>query len=406
MADDTLSMVSENPAPASTGNASGQLDLSSLSNDLSSINKQYDPQITSERESAQHYEQQAVQYSEQEATETESMAREEPAQDQKLQEYLKHTPTRQASYATVMHTAPVLAILTALGGKLTKLSGQNMLAATSGIVSGMNAGAEKQYEDAYNAWMQGYQKLKEHQTALMHQHQLMLQAYKGRADAYQKAGEAARRQTGDLLDEKQAAAAGRINTFKAQAQAVNQLDRTKFALEQLHERNRHDLQMEAHWKDLEKRASAKGDPAVTQALKTEHENWANAKAQIDEFMKQRGQVNANLNMSEDVKAQMLARIDENVGALTMSMDQSIARSNAISAAAEKGPGPKPGPGGGADAPRGAQPGPAPHPPTPNQATELPDAAKQQLAANKGKAVTFGNNQTWIMDQAGNVSRVQ
>jgi hypothetical protein len=398
-------MADPNSAPVATGNESGQLDYTGLSNDLSSIDKQYDPQITSERESAQHYEQQAVQYSEQEATETESMARDEPAQDQKLQNYLKSTPTRQASYATVMHTAPVLAILTALGGKITKLSGQNMLAATSGIVSGMNAASEKQYEDAYNAWMQGYQKLKEHQTALMHQHQLMLQAYKGRADAYQKASEAARRQTGDLLDEKQQAAAGRINTFKAQSQAVAQLDRTKYAMEQLHERNRHDLQMESHWKDLEKKAQGK-DPAITQALKTEHENWGNAKAQVDEYMKQRGQVNSNLNLSEDVKAQMLGRIDESVSALEMSMNQSIARSNAIAARLDQSPtAPVAGPGGGG-APRGAQPSPAPHPPTPNQASELPDAAKQQLAAHKGKAVTFGNNQTWIMDQTGNVSRVQ
>jgi hypothetical protein len=391
-----------NTAPVATDNSAGQLDLSSLSSDLSQVDKTYDPQITSERESAQHYEAQAVSYSEQSADVAEEQAKDEPAENEKMNAWLKSTPTRQAAYATVMHTAPMLALLTALGGKITKLSGQNMLAATSGIVQGLNSASEKQYEDSYNAWMAGYQKLKEHQTQLMHQHQLMLEAYSGRADAYQKASEAARRQTGDLLDQKQQAVAQRTNTFKAQSEAIARLDRTKYALESLHERQKKDLAQEAHWKDIEKRASAPGkDPAVVQQLKTEHENWANSKAQIDEFIKQRGQVNANLNLSEDVKAQMLQRIDDQVTSLEMGMNQSIARSNAIAAKLDQAA-PPPG-----HKPAGPQGQPAAAaPPGTNQGGELPDQAKQALASQKGKAVTFGNGQTWIMDQSGNVSRVQ
>lgn len=406
MADDNMSPPRVDSPAASAAPAAGQPDL-----DLSSFDRQFDPQIQSERTTAEHYEEQSVKYSEQEASVSEQMADEQPAQMQAMDNWLSGMPTRQAAYATTMHAAPMLALMTALGGKVTKLSGQNMLAATNGIVQGLNQASEKLYEDSYNAWMQQYNKLKDHQQNLMKQHQLMLEAYRGRADAYQKAADAARRMTGDLLDQKQQAVTDRIHSFTAQSQAFDRLTKAKYALEQLHERQRHDIAQEAHWKEIEARiTSGKVPPQIAQQLKAEHENWQNAKSQVDEFIKQRGQVNANLSISDDVKTQLLARIDDQVAALELAMDQSIARTRAISASIPAGGGsatPPPHPGQqGAAAPGGTPPAASQAAQGTDQSAELPPQAKQQLEAHKGKSVTFGNGQTWIMDASGAVRRVQ
>jgi hypothetical protein len=426
MADDTLmmpSMLRVDSPPAGAAPAAGQPDL-----DLSSLDKQFDPQITAERERAEHYEQQSVKYSEEEANVNERLAGEEPAQMQAMDSWLKSVPTRQAAYATTMHMAPMFALLTAIGGKVTKLSGMNMLSATNGIVQGLNQASEKLYEDSYNAWMNEYNKLKEHQTSLMRQHQLMLEAYRGRADAYQKAGDAARRMTGDLLDQKQQAVNSRIHSFTAQSQAFDRITKAKYALEQLHERQRHDIAQESHWKDIDQRiSSGKVPPAMAQQLKAEHENWQNAKAQIDEFIKQRGQINANLSMSDEVKTQMLQRIDDQVAALELAMDQSVARTRAIASQIPAAPLPHPGqspafpggaqpssagppqpPGGGASpaaGAAGAAPGAAAAPPGTDQSPQVSPGKRAALEQHKGQPVTFADNTTWIMDQNGAISRV-
>jgi len=420
MADDT-----------NTNPAAGQVDLSGLSSDLSGLDKQFDPQISAERETAEHYEQQSVKYSEQEASVSEQMADEQPAQMQQMDTWLKSVPTRQAAYATTMHMAPMFALLSAIGGKVTKLSGQNMLAATTGIVQGLNQASEKLYEDSYNAWMAQYNKLKEHQQNLMRQHQLMLEAYRGRADAYQKAGDAARRMTGDLLDQKQQAVTSKIHSFQAQSQAFDRITKAKYALEQLHERQRHDLAQEAHWKEINERiASGKVPPAMAQQLKAEHENWANAKAQVDEFVKQRGQINSNLSLNDEVKGQMLQRIDDQIAALELSMDQSVARTRALASQIPATPGahpgqtrPNPAQSGQAQPGSAGQPQPAAAPgnnagaaaATPKPAASTPPGTDQSnqvspgkraaLEQHKGQPVTFGDNTTWIMDQNGAISRV-
>ena len=390
------------PGAQALSPADGQPNLSGLSSDLdtSPIDQQYDPQITSERESAQHYEEESIKYSEKGAEEGEKAAAADPAQNQVMDDWLKSQPTRSAAYATVMHTAPMLALLSAIGGKVTKLSGQNMLAATNGIVQGMNSASEKTYEDSYNHWMQEYQKLRQHQDQLQKQHQIMLEAYHGRADAYQKAADSARRMTGDLIDQKQQAVNAKIHSFQAQSQAMDRLSKAKYALEQLHERQRHDIQQESHWKETEERIkSGKVPPALAQQIKAEHEQWANAKAQIDELMKQRGQVNANLGLSEDAKAQMLQRIDDQAASLTMSMDESVARSKALASQADPATPGK----------ASAAPAAAPNPNNPNtaapgtdQTAQVSPAKKQALEQHKGQPVSFGDGSQWILDSSGSV----
>jgi len=218
--------------------------FSSLTSDLSGISAQFDPQIASERHAAQGAESRSVGASEQAAGEAEKAAGDVLSSDEQLKQWVQSTPSRQVAYKAAMHAAPMLSLLTALGGKLTRLNGQQMLGATTGIVQGLNSGAEKQYEDAYTQWNAAYQRMKEHQAALMKAHELMLGAYQGRADAYQKAAEAARRMTGDLLDEKQTALGNKVNLFKTQSEALDRLENIHLALGHLNEQKRHNLATE------------------------------------------------------------------------------------------------------------------------------------------------------------------
>ena len=330
-------------------------DQSSLVSDLDSINATYEPKVQAEEAEAESYSQRAVGAEEQSFDEAEVAARELTADDQEMQQWLDSTPTRQASYAASMHAAPLLSILTALGGKVTRLNGQQMLAATTGIVQGLNSASEKNYEAAYKAWQAAYEKMKVHQQRLADAHRMMLTAYQGRADAYQKASEAARRMTGDILDDKQRALAQRTDLFKAQQAAFDKLQRVNLSREALHERIQKDIAQESHWKVNEQKAS-NADPALKSALAQEKTRWTNAKAKYDENLKRRGQISSNLSMSEDVKAEELKKIDDENEALAMEMDRAIsngdaavagaaaARASGPAAPARPGSGPAPAPG--------------------------------------------------------------
>lgn len=353
-------------------NSAGTLDFSSLESDLSGINQKYDSQIQDERGRAEDLEAKAVEQAQRTADAQEAYAKDESSENQAMDAWLNSQPTKQASYATTMHAAPMLAILTALGGKLTRLNGMQMLAATNGIVQGMNQAAENQYNDAYNAWQASYQKMKEHQAQLMRIHQQMLQAYAGRADAYQKAADAARRMTGDLLDAKQSQLKDRLDLFKAQSEAINRLDRVKYSYDQLHERQLKDIQQQANWKKLHDQVAK--DPKVAAQLTVNHQRWQNFKGQADILTRQRGQINASLSISDEDKKRMLSEIDDKLFWLDGEMDRALSDSDALARSMPNGPLTPPDP----NAPN---PRPAPtQTPTQRPATSV----NTQLPAENGK----------------------
>jgi hypothetical protein len=338
-------MADPNASPV--GDDAGTLapDPAKLQSDIGSIEADYEPRVKAEVEQAQGFEQQAVSAEQDVSKEAAGAASDITAQDEEMQRWVQSTPTRQAAYATSMHAAPVLAILTALGGKLTRLNGLQMLAATNGIVQGLNEASEKKYQDSMNAFNAAYEKMRDHQRRLMDAHKMMLTAYQGRADAYQKASEAARRMAGDILDDKQRKVAQTIDTFKAQQVAVNNLARLKFSYDNLHERTLQHIRQESHWKAIEQK-SATMPPEIKAQIAAEHSRWQNAKAQQDENMKRRGQINNNLSMPDDQKTAAMARIDAEDDALTMEMNKAQSNTDAIVAGYEArgaaAPGARPG----------------------------------------------------------------
>jgi len=258
------------PSPVAGAQPGAAPDPGALSSFESDLDSSYSGPVAQSEQTAADDSAKALEYSNKEADAAEDYARDLGTADPKMQQWIDSQPTKQAAYATAMHMAPVLSMLVALGGAKTRLTGGNMLAATTGIVQGLNNAADSNYQASYDKWMAGYKELKDQQDRLTKAHELMLDAYKGCADAYQKAAEAARRQTGDLLDDKQKKLAEKVNLFDAQQKSFDQLTRTALALQEL-----------------------------------------NIKKQ-EEARKQKAQTQADAGNAQDVKAVMAAMVDAGV----------------------------------------------------------------------------------------------
>jgi hypothetical protein len=135
------------------------------------------------------------------ALEAQQMAKaaELQSMESKLDLWAMNTPTRQASYAAAMHMAAPLSILAAVGGAVTHANGLAMLNATTGVVEGINKGAENQFQDAMTKWQAAYERMRDHQATMEKVHNTYLEAYQGRLDAQDKAVEHARTVMGDQL---------------------------------------------------------------------------------------------------------------------------------------------------------------------------------------------------------------
>jgi hypothetical protein len=339
------------PVGGDTGAAAAPTDFGGLQSQVSGIEAEYDPQVDASVATAQSNEGKAVSAEQAVADEEERQAGDDSG-SKEIQQWLNNTPTRQAAYATNMHAAPVLAILTALGGKMTRLNGQQMLAATNGIVTGLNESSEQKYDAGWKAWQASFNAMKEHQRELMRMHQLMLQSYQGRADAYQKAAEASRRMTGDLLSAEQKKIGNTINLFKAQQTAVDKLEKINETHRMNDARIRNMLAQQQRMKAVAEKA-AKLPPEVQAQIKAETQNWKNSEQQVGELLKQRGQLNSNITMSEEARTAAMQHIDDRVQYLQLQMDSSVQRQEQLSAGAQAAP-PKP-----AAPPPAAAPGAAP-----------------------------------------------
>lgn len=162
-------------------------------------------------------------------------AQELQSDDQKLMNYAQRTPTRQAAYANVMHLTPILSILAAIGGKAMHVSALGMLAATNGIIEGVNKGAENQFADAVDKWQAQYNALKDHLNNMQAVYKNMYDAYGGRADAAEKAIEHTRNILGDQLTEGQLKMGNAQTLWNATFQYGNQLANNALTFQKIKE---------------------------------------------------------------------------------------------------------------------------------------------------------------------------
>ena len=106
-------------------------------------------------------------------------------------------PVPANHFGAVMQQAPWLFALTALGGKMTKMSGQAMLGGATGMIQGLMNGSEQQYKDARQQYEDNYNKWLEHWRQTEENYKLYLDAYKGRVDADRVAWERALKSVDD-----------------------------------------------------------------------------------------------------------------------------------------------------------------------------------------------------------------
>lgn len=179
---------------------------------------------------------QAEENAEEQAQEGEAALDEEEAgqlsQNQKKFDALfKQAPAPAVAYQTALRTAPIVTILAALGGKAAGISGVGMLGALNGMVSGINEGSLQKYQQSLDAWKQQLEILKERNAEQEHIYEVMLDAYKNRADAAQKARDFALAMTHDSMSQAESAKKDSIDLFKARAQMMAQAERAQELLE-------------------------------------------------------------------------------------------------------------------------------------------------------------------------------
>jgi hypothetical protein len=85
---------------------------------------------------------------------------------------------------------PWLMILTALGGKVGKLSGQNMIGAMTGMLKGAQAGQQKMFDEAYKRWQDNWARQQEDWKNKLAFYNAQMGWRKGQVDAEQRSIEA------------------------------------------------------------------------------------------------------------------------------------------------------------------------------------------------------------------------
>ena len=143
--------------------------------------------------------------------------------------YVEKTPNRQGIYAANLHMAPLLSILSAVGGKMTRASGLQMLAAQTGMVQGLNQGSEQAYQAAREQWQTGFDNFQKQVKMQEQYYNLMLKAYGGRADAEEKAALASERMSGNIRSEAQKKLASGVQALGLDQKAVMQMMQIKNA---------------------------------------------------------------------------------------------------------------------------------------------------------------------------------
>jgi hypothetical protein len=176
-------------------------------------------------------------------------------------------PSQQGIYANTMQMAPMFAIMAALGGRATSLTGLQMLSATTGLVQGLNAGARDKYEAASRAWQQAFETMQAHLRLQSEYYRMMLDAYAGRADADEKAALAVERMMGNMRTTEQRRQMTAVQAYKAVQAAGDKAFQHNLAQQKFDEQKRRDDSYIERNKTLNARTAAAADklPAAVKA---------------------------------------------------------------------------------------------------------------------------------------------
>jgi len=119
-------------------------------------------------------------------------------------------------------TAPLLTILAALGGKLTKMSGLTMLKATNAMIAGTMSGSQEAYTQAKKVYDDEYAKFAERQKQKIAIYKDQLEAWKDTYQGREKAWTIASNAVGDTLTQIKDVQTSEVSILRAQAQMMKE----------------------------------------------------------------------------------------------------------------------------------------------------------------------------------------
>lgn len=169
---------------------------------------------------------QVQQFSYYKRLQSEAAAREAAAlrsDDEKMQDWARQTPTRQAVYAATMHTVPLVSLLLAIGGAATGLHGTAMLGALRGLVDGVNEGREQAFGDAMDRWKTTYAAYKDHFANTMLMYDRLRDSYKDLADGEMRAADLTLKIMNDQMTAQQLRITSAKGSLDARVKTVDSL---------------------------------------------------------------------------------------------------------------------------------------------------------------------------------------
>lgn len=124
-------------------------------------------------------------------------------------------PAPQRNIGSLMAMSPWLIILSTFGGMKTKMSANQMLQSTTGMIDGLVQGDEKKYQAAYEKWDQQRQQFADMQTQKWKIYQEMVKVYKDQIDGKERALQVAEAAVRDARKDRQNAMQNYLQTVRA-----------------------------------------------------------------------------------------------------------------------------------------------------------------------------------------------
>lgn len=121
----------------------------------------------------------------------------------------------QRNIGSLMAMSPWLIALSVFGGARTKLSANNMLASTTGMINGLVSGDDQRYQEAYQKWQDDHKTFTELQKQKWGVYREMVKVYKDRIDGKQRALQVAEQAVRDARKDRSDSMTAYMQTVRA-----------------------------------------------------------------------------------------------------------------------------------------------------------------------------------------------
>jgi hypothetical protein len=190
-------------------------------------------------------------------------------------------PAPQRNVGGLMAMSPWLIALSTFGGSRTKLSANNMLASTTGMINGLVSGDDQRYQEAYDKWQTEHKQFAEMQKQKWDIYKEMVKVYKDQIDGKQRALQVAEAAVRDARKDRADAMSSYLQTIRA-SMALRDESRKWAALD---EEVRSHKANEKQKAEDEAGKTARASGKTSDKAKKHTEALSEATTQIDDLVK-------------------------------------------------------------------------------------------------------------------------